>query len=160
MKTILFASTLIFLLISCKQVVFLKAQLHHSHCGGAPPTSETRKGYHTEHEMDVTIIGDNDSIHMHVYGNDEVKLRPGNYRWYRGTKLVETKDFIEELQISLDSNFVLQGGAACIDEWKQKPDGEFSVSSNTDTIALTLKYRCYTGILPFPCVKYLGPIYQ
>jgi len=160
MKIILFSGALIFLLFSCKQAVVLKTQLHHSHCGGAPPTSETRKGYHTEHKMNVTIVGNNDSISMRIDGNREVKLRPGNYRWYRGAKLAETKHFIEELRMRLDSNFVIEGGDACIDDWKRKADGEFSVSSNTDTIALTLKYRCYTGILPFPCVKYLGPIYQ
>ena len=160
MKIILFSGALVFLLFSCKQAVVLKTQLHHSHCGGAPPTSETRKGYHTEHKMNVTIVGNNDSISMPIDGNREVKLSPGNYRWYRGAKLTETRDFIEELKMSLDSSFVLQGGTTCIDEWKRKPDGEFSITANTDTIALTLKYRCYTGILPFPCVKYLGPIYQ
>ena len=115
MKIILFSSILVFLLISCKQVVVIKTQLHHSHCGGAPPTAETEKGYHTEHEMNVTIIGNNDSISMRIDGNREVKLRPGNYRWYRGAKLAETKDFIEELRMSLDSNFVIEGGDACID---------------------------------------------
>lgn len=160
MKIIIFSITLFFLIISCKQGVVLKAQLHHSHCGGVPPTSETKKGYHTEHEMNVTFVGNNDSISMRIDGNRAVKLRPGNYRWYQGAKLAETTDFIEELRMRLDSNFVLQGGATCIDEWKRKPDGEFSVNSNTDTIALTLKYRCYTGILPFPCMTYIGPIYQ
>jgi len=160
MKIMLFLSTLIFLLFSCKHVVVLKAQLHHSHCGGAPPTPESFKGFDTEHDMHVCIVGENDSIHIRVNGVREVKLRLGNYHWYQGAKLAETTDVLEELQMNLDSNFVLDGGAVCIDEWKKKFDGAFTVSQQTDTIVLNLKYRCYTGILPFPCVKYLGPIYQ
>ncbi len=160
MKIIFLSSILATLLISCKHAVVLKTQLHQSYCGGVPPTNEMLKGYHTEYEMNVTIIGNNDSISMRINGNRKYKFKPGNYRWYRDEKLSETMDIMDRLRMSLDSNFVLLGGSSCIDEWKSKPDGEFSLSSKTDTIALTLKYRCYTGILPFPCVKYLGPIYQ
>jgi hypothetical protein len=160
MKIILFSSTLFLLLISCKQTVILKAQLHHSYCGGAPPTAGTIKGYDTSHKMHVQILGEHDSMYVLVNGIREVKLRRGNYRWSRGAKLIETKVLLDDLRMSLDSNFVLQGGDACLDEWKRKSDGEFTISPKTDTIVLKLKYGCYTGILPFPCVKYLGPIYQ
>tara|TARA_B100000674_G_scaffold254418_1_gene209783 strand:- start:3943 stop:4425 length:483 start_codon:yes stop_codon:yes gene_type:complete len=160
MKIILLLSTFIFLLFSCKNVVVLKAQLHHSHCGGVPPTPESLKGFDTEHDMHVLIVGENDSIHLRVNGVREAKLRPGNYHWYQGAKLAETEVLLEDLRMSLDSNFVLDGGTVCIDEWKKKFDGAFTVSQKTDTVVLNLKYRCYTGILPFPCVKYLGPIYQ
>ena len=160
MKIIFFSSSLLLLLISCRQTVILKTQLHHSHCGGAPPTAPALNGYATSHQMHVQILGEQDSMYVLVNGIREVKLRRGNYRWSRGAKLIETKVLLDELQMSLDSNFVLQGGSACLDEWKRKSDGEFKISPKTDTVALTLKYGCYTGILPIPCVKYLGPIYQ
>ena len=160
MKIIFFLSTLFLLLISCKQTVILKAQLHHSHCGGAPPTTQAMNGYSTSHKMYVQILGEKDSMYVLVNGIREVKFRRGNYRWSRGAKLIETKVLLDELRMSLDSNFVLEGGSACLDEWKRKSDGEFTISPKTDTDALKLKYGCYTGTMPIPCLKYLGPIYQ
>lgn len=160
MKTTVLSCIFFLLLISCKQGLVLKAQLHHSHCGGAPPTEETKNGYDTPHDMNVIIVGAQDSIKVSIPQTSKVSLKPGNYHWYQENKLKASKDLFDGFQMTLDTSFVMEGGLACIDAWKQKSDGAFRVSRKTDTIALTLKYRCYTGILPFPCVKYIGPIYQ
>ena len=87
----------------------------------------------------------------------QVKLKKGVYHWYQGDKAKETSDLLESLEKELDTNYVIEG-ADCINEWKLNKDGAFTVSEKSDTIYLTLEYKCYTGTLP--CVKYTGPKYQ
>jgi len=140
-----------------KQSIVLNSQLHHSHCGGAPPTEETIKGYDTPNNMDVIIAGNKDSMVLKIAGTRKVKLKKGVYHWYQGDKAKETSDLLESLEKELDTNYVIEG-ADCINEWKLNKDGAFTVSEKSDTIYLTLEYKCYTGTLP--CVKYTGPKYQ
>ena len=142
---------------SKKHAVVVVSQLHHSHCGGATPTEETIKGYDTPNNMDVIIAGNKDSMVLNIAGTRKVKLKKGVYHWYQGDKAKETSDLLESLEKELDTNYVIEG-ADCINEWKLNKDGAFTVSEKSDTIYLTLEYKCYTGTLP--CVKYTGPKYQ
>ncbi len=140
-----------------KQSIVLNSQLHHSHCGGAPPTEETIKGYDTPNDIDVIIVGKKDSMVLKIAGTRKVKLKKGSYRWYQGDKAKETNDLLGSLENDLDTNYVIEG-PDCINEWKLNKDGAFTVSEKSDTIYLTLEYKCYIGTLP--CVKYIGPKYQ
>ena len=142
---------------SKKQSVVLVSQLHHSHCGGAPPTEETIKGYDAPNNIDIIISGKKDSMVLKIAGNREVMLKLGAYRWYQGSKAKETPQILESLENDLDSNYVIEG-ANCINQWRAREDGVFTIGEKTDTIYLTLQYKCYTGTLP--CVKYIGPKYQ
>lgn len=142
---------------SKKHAVVVVSQLHHSHCGGAPPTEETIKGYDTPNNIDIIIAGKKDSMLLEINGALEMKLKNGTYRWYQENKSVETNELLERLANDLDTNYII-GGAECINQWKAKEDGVFTINEKSDTVYLTLQYKCYTGILP--CVKYLGPKYQ
>ena len=131
-------------LLSCstkKQSVVIYSQLHHPHCGGAAPTEETIKGYDTPNNIN---------------GSRNIKLRAGSYSWYQGNKATPTNEVLTSLENDLNSNYVIKG-ADCIDEWKKQKDGVFQIDKYSDTVYLTLKYKCYTGVLP--CVNYIGPSY-
>lgn len=155
----IFSLLIICFLASCaskKQSVVFHSQLHHSHCGGVPPTEETIKGYDAPNNMDIIIAGKKDSMVLEINGSLEMKLKSGTYRWYQENKSVETNELLERLESDLDTNYVIEG-AECINQWKAKEDGVFTINEKSDTIYLTLQYKCYTGILP--CVKYVGPRY-
>ena len=94
---------------------------------------------------------------LKIAGNREVLLKRGAYRWYQGDKAKETPQILESLENELDSNYVIEG-ANCINQWRVREDGVFTIGEKTGTIYLTLQYKCYTGTLP--CVKYIGPKYQ
>lgn len=142
---------------SKKYDVVIVSQLHHSHCGGAPPTEETIKGYDAPNNIDLIIAGEKDSMVIKIAGTREVMLKSGSYRWYQGDKAKETVYLLKSLENELDSNYVIEG-ADCINQWRAREDGVFTIGEKTDSIYLTLQYKCYTGTLP--CVKYIGPKYQ
>lgn len=147
------------LFVSCSSnthSVILNSQLYHPYCGGAEPSPEQMKGYHTPNNIDIIVAGIKDSILLSIKGTTKVKLQSGTYRWYQGEKQKETQEILTSLKNDLGSNYIIQG-QSCIDEWKNNPDGTFSISEKTDTIYLTLRYNCYTGL--FPCVNYNGPRY-
>ena len=146
-------------LVSCstkKHSVVIYSQLHHPHCGGAAPTEETIKGYDTPNNMDIIIAGQKDSTKWEINGSRNIKLKAGQYSWYQGKKATPTNELLTSLENDLNSNYVIKG-ADCIDEWKKQKDGVFQIDKYSDTVYLTLQYKCYTGVLP--CVNYIGPSY-
>jgi hypothetical protein len=158
MKTIFFLSVYFLALISCKQSVILSVQYHQPHCGGAPPEPGQEGGTFYPYMGTVLLKSNQDSLLISTrFSGVNVKLRKGDYSWYKANKL-ESAESIYQGLLGLNQEFYIPSDLECVKLWKTQPDGAFVINKNSDTIILINRMDCYTK--DFPCVKYIGPKYQ
>jgi hypothetical protein len=158
MKTVFFLSVCFLVLISCKQSVILRVQVHQPHCGGAAPHPEQEGGTFYPYKGTVLVKSTQDSLLISSeFSGVDVKLRKGDYYWYEANKL-ESAESIYQSLLGLNPEFYIPSDLECVKLWKTQRDGAFVINKNSDTIVLTKRMECYTK--GFPCVKYIGPKYQ